>query len=518
MKRIILSLVFISSVFAFASDSRIQQKEFLLKGRRCMVSVIAGLSGSDIYIDTGKKKNITLLIPGENLCPNITVRENNYFATWLNYKKGDVGLGFYNPVSNFSRIVVRRGFRFISGASKVVFNNNSPEFILFRGIRDRDNEDIFLFRISDEKLIRVTDTAGNEKEIIVHEQSPAGKGKIRLQTKTLYRNYIYEIYKSDLRVKKLLDTEIERKNFRSNPAITSKGLNTIVAFGDSITWGKMRMNDLQGEYHPELTYWFKTSEYLSENYGTTYTVNLGVNADKSQKGVDRMDDDFKYLSAYYLLVLFGTNDVGGALFSPASSAENLRWIIENARDNYGMYPIISTVPPQKKYVPGVQLFKDETEELNTLIITMAVEEGIPYIDTYSIFMTYADGWEALLEDTKGNHPNPTGHQLMADLIVPKILAVPPASASVTDISGSTNSVQITTSENYEFDFDHYEVKFGYYPGKLDFDASFNSNIFSLIRFPAGLKIRDTIYFKVRSVDKDGNGSDFSVDFMTKFTD
>ena len=114
----------------------------------------------------------------------------------------------------------------------------------------------------------------------------------------------------------------------------------------------MRMNNLPGEYHPELTYWYKSSEYLTENYGETYTVNLGVNADTSQKGVDRMDTDFQYVDGYYCLVMFGTNDVGGSLFSPSSTTENLKWILNNAKDKYGMFPVISTIPPQKKFLPG----------------------------------------------------------------------------------------------------------------------------------------------------------------------
>ena len=147
---------------------------------------------------------------------------------------------------------------------------------------------------------------------------------------------------------------------------------------------------------------------------------------------------------------------------------------------------------------------------------MAIEEGFSFIDSYSAFMNYKDGWEALLEDIKGNHPNPTGHQIMADLFVPEILSAKPSIPEVIDINSGINSIEVNCTENYEFDFDSYEVIFGYSPDNLEFNVKFPTNKFSILKFPVGFSIRDTLYFQLRAVDKDGNGSDFTQIYSSGF--
>ncbi|MEN8154096.1 MAG: SGNH/GDSL hydrolase family protein [Acidobacteriota bacterium] len=511
----LLTVIILTLLLPLFSEEKIQKKDFILKGKKYSADVEPGVFGSDIFITNEKRKNISILTPGENLFPEVFPRGDHYFVTWIHYKKNDVKLAFHNSKDNSTRMLIKGGFKFISSETKLIFQRNIPRFVLFRGIYEKENEDIFIFDLLKDKLARITDTEGNEKNIVINSEDIGRIGSFIIKTKTLYKNYIYEIGIKDLSVIKISEKEIIRGGKISGPMISERGYNTIVAFGDSITWGKMRMNDLIGESHPELTYWYKASEYLTDNYGKTYTVNLGVNGDSSQMGVDRMDTNFRYVSAYYLLVLFGTNDVGGGGFSSNSTKENLDWIMENAIETYNMFPVISTVPPQKLYLPGIQFYKNETEELNKKIIKMAEDNNYPYIDPYTAFFQHPEGWEAMLEDSKGNHPSPTGHQVMADLVVPKLLSAPPGKPEGISFENSgSGALNITCDENVEFDFSHYKVMFGFQPDKLNRDISSESNIFSLITLPVGSDLRNTIYFKIQAVDKDNNVSDFTEIFSS----
>ncbi len=511
---LIVVLLFINlNIYA----EKISKKNFLNKGKICTIDVESNGFGSDVFIHSKKKKNLSLTIGGENLFPEIFQKRDKYFITWINYKKNSVKLCYYNSKSDESVLIGLRGFRFVSSSTSLVYRSGKPFIILFRGIKDSDNEDIFLYRIGEGTVKRVTFTDGNEKNIEIPEVDIFASNSFLMNTKTLYFSYSYKVNLNNFSVILLKKEKIIR-----NPVVISAQkseaeiANTIVAFGDSITWGKMRMNDLEGEEHPELTYWYKASEYLTEHYGKTYTVNLGINGNRSYQGVERMDHDFSLNPGYYCLVLFGTNDVGSGTFSADSSVENIEWIMNNSINTYHMFPIVSTIPPIKKYLPGVQFYKENTEELNAKILEMAVKNGFSHFDTYTAFMNYSGGWESLLEDIKGNHPNPTGHQIMADFVVPLILSDKPKKSEVLNMENSLNYINIECVENHEFDFDSYEVNFGYSPEKLEFTTKFQSNHFSLLRSPIGNNFRNKIYFKIDTVDKSGNRGGSTKIYSAKF--
>ena len=271
------------------------------------------------------------------------------------------------------------------------------------------------------------------------------------------------------------------------------------------------MYEFIDSYHPELTYLAKTSDHFNENYGETSIINLGVNRDSSLDGVERMDAELLFDKGYYFLVLFGTNDVSLGTFSSTSTTKNLQWILENARDNYAMFPVISTVPPQKLYLAGIQFYKDETEKLNEKIILMATSLNFDYIDTYYAFFNQDEDWEAMLEDIKGNHPSPAGHQVMADMIIPIILSLTPEIPSEVGFSANTggNSINVSCTQNSEFDFSHYNVKFGFSPTQLNREMTYSSSNFTIYFYPFSLNLKRVVYFKMQSVDIDGNSSEFT---------
>jgi len=511
MKNIILSIIFLI-VFSVSmtANEKVSTKKYLLNGKVAHLMVETGPFGSDIFLNKKYKKNLSYNTPGENLFPKMFVRDGNYSVTWINYKEECVKLNLFDSLSDSGRELVCRGFEFISSQTEIVYDRGRPRFLFFRGINGLDNEDIFIHDMDRNLTKRITNTSGDENRIIIENNDVSDKYSVSMRTQTLNHKYKYSVNLDELTASLKEKTEIKRGPLTKSTFIETE-LNTIVGFGDSITWGKMRMNNLSDSYNPSLTYWAKASEYFNSEYGQTYTINLGVNRDSSLMGVERMDRDLLNGKGYFFLVLFGTNDVGKGSFSSTSTTNNLKWILENARDNYRMYPIISTVPPQKRFRAGVEYFKKQTEELNVKIKSMASENDFSFIDTYKAFFDNPNGWEAMLEDIKGNHPSPSGHQVMADLIIPIILSLPPEKLSdiVISVNNGRNSFNISCSRNREFDFQGYKIKFGFSSSLMNREVIYPSNHFSVYLYPFDLSLNRKIFFKIKSVDKSGNSSNYS---------
>jgi len=485
-------------------DTAAESRRFSVQGKGYTVEVQAVPTGSDIILTGRQRMNLSRDFPGENLFPEVTAGANRFFVSWIHYRKADVRLCLYDARTRTVSITPGRGFTFVSAPTVVPRETGLP-LLLFRANRT-DNEDVYLYEPGRGELHRITRTPASEKTITVTRDGR----DLTLETETLDRRFRYGVEIDPLIIRLLTEEPRERLPFKPAWTLDPVTINTIIAFGDSITVGEMRMVDLVGELHPELAYLTKVQEALEEDYGHTYTINLGDSGTNSYHGVARMDEAFSRSPGYHCLILYGTNDVGKNTFSADSSAENLEWICLNARDTYGLHPVISTIPPVKLWDPGVQYFKENTEALNSRIIALARRNQIPYIDTYAAFFAHPDGWEACLEDIKGNHPSPLGHQIMADLFVPKILAVTPQPTGLIGVvERGPLRVVLQWPENVEFDFDHFRIEFGYASTVLDHTTRSDSHHFSFLKVPGMEGLRPVIYFRIQTVDMEGYASGFS---------
>jgi lysophospholipase L1-like esterase len=501
--------LFVVCVSAYPSDSDLN---FRLRDRTHSVRVQKSLWGTDIILDGKPVQNLSYDFPGENLFPKVEVMGNRFFITWIHYQKKNVQLCLYNSFKNETRLLTLSDFNFI-GHTEIVFDINlQPKAVIFLA-NNSDNDDLFLYDLSSQKITNMTNTPASEKIFTVTDNN----GTLSIKTETLDHRYSYLLDKKNLRPNLVEKLEIERIIPELPKAWDQTSINSIMGYGDSITAGKMRMNDLDGSSHPELAYLAKIEETFDADYGETYTINLGVGGASSYDAVQYMHGYFLNNRAYYCCVLFGTNDVGQGSFSADSSAESLEKVVLTARKTYGMYPIISTVPPQKLYLDGVQFYKDQTIALNQKIIAMAKKNNIAYVDSYQAFFDHSDGWEACLEDIKGNHPSPTGHEVMADLFKPVILSVPPgAPSNISMVSQSKNAVSLQWSENFEFDFSHCLIRFGFSADQLDRVTQATTNGFIFIDIPFNASFRKQVYFKIQAVDRDGNASAFTNQQMVEF--
>lgn len=474
------------------------------------VSVESSPTGCDIILENQGIQNLSAAFPGENLFPKVTANPSAHIFTvaWMHFEPGNIQLCIYDSRSNHSRLLPLNDFKYAMPI-KTVFNDEDPFLLLFLG-NNSNNTDVFYYHLQTGATGNLTQTPDSEQEYEITDE----KNRFFMETKTLSHQYRYRVKKSSLTPELLEKQDIERGPKFQVPSASIPSQNTILGFGDSITYGVVRMdiNNCEDFYHPELAYLEKLKQIFTSGYGPVETVNAGVSRNTSYNGIDRMHDVFSESGAYFCLVMFGTNDVVAG-FSSDVSAENLAFILNTARSTYSMYPIVSTIPPQKdeeRGLPGVQYYTFQTEALNAAIIEMAEQYNFPFIDTYTAFMEHPEGWEAMLELCKGNHPSPLGHDVMAGLFKEKILELPPAKpALIRNIDTTDFKAEMEWTPNDEFDFSHYLIEYGYTPENLNRTITTTSNHFTFIMFPYYRPVYSRLYFRLQAMDRDGNTRGFT---------
>lgn len=483
-----------------------QAVSFHMNGTEHRVEVRLSEPGSDIIWTGEVAKNLSSGFPGENMFPVVSVSGKRLVVSWMQYQRGNIQLFLYDSFLDYTRRLPLENFK-SAYPLKVIFYQGSPYLLLFKG-NNSENTDVFYYHLENGSVINITGTADSEQEISITDEG----NKIFIKTETLFHRSLYRLRKRDLDVLRMKDEEISRKIPDRVCGVEGEALNTIVGFGDSITWGKIRMDGPDDDYHPEQAYLAQLQTMLANGYGETYTINLGIPGETSYQGTLRMYEDFSGIDAFFLIVFFGTNDVTMGTFDADTTVQNLENIVRTAQRSFGMYPIMTTIPPQKweTKIPGIQFYKEQTEELNAKIIESAEADGIPYIDIYTAFMEYPQGWDILLEVFKGNHPSPLGHELIAGLFKERILElIPAAPQNIVDAGGTDTRREIQWDPNLEFDFGHYDIEFGFSPTQLNRLFTSDTNACRFLIFPYYKHIYTRLYFRIRSSDKDGNTSEYS---------
>ncbi|HEX2694250.1 MAG TPA: SGNH/GDSL hydrolase family protein, partial [Acidobacteriota bacterium] len=288
--------------------------------------------------------------------------------------------------------------------------------------------------------------------------------------------------------------------------------NTFAAFGDSITFGVMRMENLEGEVHPELAYPERVRENLATFYGPSYPVNLGVPGETTYDGALRVRSDLAAVNGLYFLLMMGTNDCIHGYFSVDSSMESLAYIIDAAEER-GMRVIVSTIPPRKDDFGSLPFVRNNISAFNLATAALAASKSIGYIDTHGAFMATdpPDGWKALLEDIGGNHPSPAGHTVIAGLFANVLAAFPPLDPSnVTNVSTEGPTVRrFRWDPGCESDLACFRVEYGPLPNDLDHVAVTSGNSIVFPGFPS-----EDVYFRVQAVDTGGYRSGYTQIYTT----
>jgi lysophospholipase L1-like esterase len=495
---------------AFSQEEPWDPASFTSGGRAYRLVVRCVPSGSYVVLSDGEKETVLGGAGGDNLFPSAQVSGTGFHVLWVNYQGGRAGLGLYDSGTRTSRVISLDGLKF-AGSPVLVRRAERPFGVVLLG-NASNNDDVFFLDLRQNSLVNVSRTSWSEKKFTV-ETVPAGI-LVRAESLKDRARYLLEFDGAEFR---LLGREPRRF-----PAARTKRVvpdeedcrpaNTYAAFGDSITYGIMRMENLEGEEHPELAYPRRVQEILAMSYGPAYPVNLGIPGQQTYEGALRVRQDLEGVDGLYFLLMMGTNDCIHGYFSVDSSIENMAYILDAAQEK-GMRAIISTIPPRKDRFGKMAFVLKNIADYNVATAALAESKGIGYIDTHGAFMATnpPDGWKALMEDMGGNHPNPAGHTIIAGLFANVLAAFPPLVPSrVTNVSTTAPIVhRFRWDPGCESDLSCYRVEYGSAPNALDRVAVTNVGTVVFPGFPA-----HDVFFRVQAVDEEGYRSDFTRIYTT----
>ena len=502
-----LSFVLIASAVAIPQEELGDPSPFSFGGTAGRVIVRSVPSGSVVILQMmGGETQLCPAAGGENLFPEVQVFKDRFFVMWAHYEKGETGLGIYDSRTSDGRIIPLPGLSFLS-SPKIVLQGQSPRGVMILG-NSSNNDDIFFLDLSSCSLTNLTSTPDSEKWFAVQ---PAAGGLL-VSTATLWEKVLYDLNLRTIRVqvreRSILKprTQALKRTKRTDEA---DGIldNTYIAFGDSITWGLMRMLGLEGDYHPELAYPERMRALLSAFYGPAYPINLGVPGEDTYGGTLRIDQDLDDHPGLYFLMMLGTNDCISGRFSIDSVMENIDYIVNSAGSRH-MRVIVSTIPPRKDRFGSKNYVLRQIASLNDRIGQLASYKSIGFIDTHKAFMDYVppDGWMSLLEDVGGNHPSPRGQTVIANLFAGCLAAFSPGIPSgIKKLSGEESSPKrIIWDPCCESDFAFFKLEFGPAIQTMTGTATTAGSSFSFPSLPS----RD-VYFRIKTVDKAGHFSPFT---------
>jgi lysophospholipase L1-like esterase len=499
-------LLFVLSTAAYPQTEPWDPVFFSFGGKGYHLVVRCELSGdSFVVLSDGRTETVLGDAKGENLFPVAQVTRDRFYVLWVQYQNGSTGLGLYDSRTESSRIIPLPELKF-AGSPVLIEQAGQPAGVAFLG-NSSANDDVFFYDLWVNRLTNVTRTAWSEKWF----STEAGPEGVLLQATSLRSRARY-LLGPGARTFRLLDRETFKISRPSTEARVPDGedcrpANTYVAFGDSITYGEMRMEDLEGEYHPELAYPERMKEKLSTFYGPAYAINLGVPGDSSYDGALRVDGDLAGLNALYFVLMIGTNDCISGRFSVDSSMENLADIIDSAAER-GMRVIVSTIPPRKDNFGSRPYVQRNIAAFNSGTSELAAEKGTGFIDTYGTFMATnpPDGWKALLEDIGGNHPSPAGHLVIAGLFAEALAAYPPLQPTgIENVSTEWPSVRrFCWIPGCESDLSYYRVEYGPSPVLLKYAVETGAPWIVFPGFPS-----EDVYFRVQAVDLAGYKGGFT---------
>jgi lysophospholipase L1-like esterase len=465
---------------------------------------------SFVVLADGKKEKVLGGAGGENLFPVAQVSGDRFHILWVYYQDKHTGLGLYDSMTMSSFIIPLPGLKF-AGSPVLVEQAGCPLGLVFLG-NASDNDDVFFFDLRTNSLTNVTRTAWSEKSFT----TKIGLEGVFIRAISL-RDRAQYLQGPGERAFRLLGREsfrgsAPREDVPAPEEDDCRPANTYAAFGDSITYGEMRMFDLDGEVHPELAYPERMREALSTFYGPAFPINLGVPGDSTYDGALRVDRDLDSLNALYFVLMLGTNDCISGHFSIDSSMENLAAIIDAAAER-GMRVIVSTIPPRKDDFGAHPFVQRNITAFNLATVGLAAEKETGFIDTHGAFVATnpPDGWKALLEDIGGNHPSPAGHIVIADLFASVLAAYPPlVPTGIENISTEWPVLRrFRWQRGCESDVSWYRVEFGPFPNALKHIVETSANWIDLPGFPS-----EDIYFRVQAVDAAEHQSGFTRIYTT----
>jgi lysophospholipase L1-like esterase len=192
--------------------------------------------------------------------------------------------------------------------------------------------------------------------------------------------------------------------------------NVYMGFGDSITIGEGSPGN-RG-YRPVL------EDRLAGFFGRGTFVAEGIDATRSNRGAERIDDSLNRARPAYTLILYGTNDFNALdckVNPPCFTIDSLRDIVLSARGSRSL-PILSTIIPAN---PNSALQPDRNQWVaaqNVRIRALGREMQVPVADPEPLFLKDPDFGRLYTDHV---HPNNGGYEHIAEAFFLAIITPTP---------------------------------------------------------------------------------------------
>lgn len=200
----------------------------------------------------------------------------------------------------------------------------------------------------------------------------------------------------------------------------------IVSLGDSITKG------VRSGVKAEETFSALVQEALNKDGKTSEVINIGIGGERTDQALKRLDKDVVGRQPVIVLIMYGTNDSyvdKGAKESRITAeqyGQNLMEIIEKLRASK-IQPVLMTEPRwgDKATANGVGEHPNvRLEQYVKVCRKVAEQTKTPLVDHFQIWTEKNKaGTDIGTWTTDQCHPNPEGHRILAEAIVPVLKKV-----------------------------------------------------------------------------------------------
>ena len=197
----------------------------------------------------------------------------------------------------------------------------------------------------------------------------------------------------------------------------------IVCMGDSITKA-VRPGVTEAQSFEALL-----QNWLSERVGAVEVVNEGIGGEKTNEALARLAKAVVARKPDYVTIMYGTNDSfvdegkTKVRLTLEDYTKNLRLLVTRLRAA-GIRPILMTPSPLGDKLERVQTSPYKENGPNYLLVdyvqavrTIAREQAVPLVDNFAAWAEAAfmgTDIDSLMVD--GCHPNPAGHEMIAEIM------------------------------------------------------------------------------------------------------
>lgn len=209
------------------------------------------------------------------------------------------------------------------------------------------------------------------------------------------------------------------------PAHAQTSVHSIVAFGDSITWGAHATANTTPNYSDVLP----SSDHAPANYDNTYpgvfqrflaepVLNYGYPGETTQTGLPRLKSVLSEVQPSEVILMEGTNDmIGGRSLTDALT--DLQTEIRTIQAANVMLILLTTPPTCYPSDSPYVARNDLIQQYDAGVRNLARQDGVELVDIDAVFQSSGQCAPLMVRTDGSNdylHPNDDGNRLIAQAV------------------------------------------------------------------------------------------------------